>query len=146
MRAVVQRVEHASVTVDGIVVGQIGRGLMVLVGVTHGDTNDGAIKLADKLAKLRIFSDEDDKMNLSVVDVEGSVLVISQFTLYGDVRKGNRPSFVDAARPDVAEPCIETVVSELAARGIPVATGRFGADMDVSLLNQGPVTLVIDVE
>ena len=145
MRAVVQRVSHASVTVDGEVMGAIGRGLCVLVGVTHDDTEAQAVKLAEKLWKLRIFSDDDDKMNLSVADVSGEVLLISQFTLYGDARKGNRPSYITAAHPEVAEPLIVRVGARLTELGATVATGRFGADMNVELLNQGPVTIVLDL-
>lgn len=145
MRAVVQRAKRASVTVDGEVVGQIERGLCVLVGVTHDDTDDTAVRLAEKLWKLRIFADGDDKMNLAVPDVGGQVLVISQFTLYGDARKGNRPSYMDAARPEHAEPLIEQVVARLGELGAVVATGRFGADMAVELVNDGPVTILVDV-
>lgn len=130
--------------VDGAVVGAIQQGLCVLVGVTHEDTNEMASKLADKLYKLRIFSDDDDKMNLSVADISGDILIISQFTLYGSARKGNRPSYVEAARPEVAEPIIEHLVAELRSKGLEVPTGVFGADMDVEILNQGPVTLNIE--
>lgn len=144
MRAVVQRVSRASVTVDGETVGQIGHGLCVLVGVTEGDDQETARRLADKLSNLRIFSDDDDKMNHSVTDVAGSVLIVSQFTLYGDAKKGNRPSFVSAARPEVAEPLIELVTQSLGDRGIEVATGRFGADMAVDLQNDGPVTILLE--
>ncbi len=144
MRMVVQRVARARVIVSGEVVGEIGDGLAVLVGVTHDDTEADAVALARKLAALRIFPDDDDLMNRSVVDVGGSVLVISQFTLYGDVRKGRRPSFVDAARPEQAEPLVDLVASTLAEEGIPIATGRFGASMAVDLLNRGPVTIVIE--
>ena len=146
MRAVVQRVRHASVTVDGEITGAIGAGLCVLVGVTHDDTEIQAIKLADKLWKLRIFADEAGKMNLSVADVSGEVLLVSQFTLYGDAAKGNRPSYITAARPEVAEPLIERVGARLAELGATVATGRFGADMSVELLNEGPVTIIIDLD
>ncbi|MCL4161645.1 UNVERIFIED_CONTAM: hypothetical protein GTU68_028071 [Idotea baltica] len=145
MRAVVQRVSRASVTVADEVVGEIGAGLCVLVGVTHTDTEELAIKLAERLWKLRIFSDEDDKMNLSVADIGGAVLIISQFTLYADAKKGNRPSYVDAARPDHAEPLIELVIEHLRSLGAEVATGRFGADMKVDLLNDGPVTIPLEL-
>lgn len=145
MRALVQRVTRASVSVDDVCVGQIKTGLCVLVGVTHDDTPAKAIKLADKLFKLRIFSDGEGKMNLSVADVGGDVLVISQFTLYGNARKGNRPAYVEAARPEVAEPLVDLVVSELRAKGLAAPTGVFGADMDVDILNQGPVTLSIEL-
>jgi len=145
MRAVVQRAKQALVTVDGEVIGEIGQGLCVLVGVTHDDTEAEALKLADKLWKLRIFTDAEDKMNLAVSDIGGEVLVISQFTLYGDAKKGNRPSFMAAARPRQAEPLIEVVVERLAALGATVPTGRFGADMSVELINDGPVTIIIEL-
>lgn len=145
MRAVVQRVADAKVTVDGETVGSIGIGLAVLVGVAPGDSAEDAGALADKLAGLRIFRDDAGKMNLSVVDVDGAVLVISQFTLYGDTRRGRRPSFVGAAAPDLAEPLVEATVAHLASLGVPTATGRFGADMSVSLTNDGPVTLVLEI-
>ena len=145
MRAVVQRVSRASVTVDGVVVGEIGQGLLVLVGVTTTDSEADAAALATKLAGLRIFSDEESKMNLSVTDVGGAVLVVSQFTLYGSTRKGRRPSFTAAAGPDLAAPLVNRVVDELRAHEIDVATGVFGAMMDVSLVNDGPVTLVVEV-
>ncbi len=145
MRALVQRVSRASVEVDGDIVGQIGLGLCVLVGVTHDDSQEQAEKLADKLYKLRIFADSDDKMNLSVGDVGGDILVISQFTLYGNARKGNRASYVQAARPEVAEPLIKHLVEDLRTRGLSIPTGVFGADMDVELVNQGPVTLSIEI-
>lgn len=146
MRAVVQRVTEASVTVDGEVIGSIGPGLCVLVGVTHRDTDREAAKLADRLAKLRIFRDDDGKMNRSVLDVGGAALVISQFTLYADTRRGNRPGYSDAAPPDQAAPLVEAVADGLAAKGLTVAQGRFGADMDVRILNQGPVTITLDVD
>ncbi|MEM7321787.1 MAG: D-aminoacyl-tRNA deacylase [Actinomycetota bacterium] len=145
MRAVVQRVSRAAVTVDGEVVGSIEHGLCVLVGVTHDDSEAQAIKLAERLWKLRIFTDSEGKMNHSVADVAGSVLIISQFTLYGDARKGNRPSYVDAARPEVAEPLVQRVVDRLTELGAPVATGRFGADMSVDLVNDGPVTISLEL-
>ncbi|MEM9653016.1 MAG: D-aminoacyl-tRNA deacylase [Actinomycetota bacterium] len=145
MRAVVQRVSRAAVTVDGEVVGSIEHGLCVLVGVTHDDSEAQAIKLAERLWKLRIFTDSEGKMNRSVADVAGSVLIISQFTLYGDARKGNRPSYVDAARPEVAEPLVQRVVDRLTELGAPVATGRFGADMSVDLVNDGPVTISLEL-
>ncbi len=146
MRAVVQRVSRASVTVDDEVVGAIGAGLCVLVGVTHGDSEAIARKLAERLWKLRIFADDEDKMNLSVADIGGSILIISQFTLYADTRKGNRPSYVDAARPEAAEPLIETVVEHLRSLGAPVETGRFRADMAVDLVNDGPVTVSLELD
>ncbi len=145
MRAVIQRVERASVSVDRTVVGAIDAGLCVLVGVTHDDTETEAIKLADKLWKLRVFEDGDGKMNRSVVDESGQVLIVSQFTLYGDASRGNRPSFMAAARPEHAEPLIERVVSELTERGVDVATGTFRAEMSVDLVNDGPVTIVLEI-
>ena len=134
LRALVQRVSRASVSVDDQVVGSIGGGLCVLVGVTHDDTEALARKLAERLWKLRIFTDADDKMNLSVADVGGSLLVISQFTLYADTRRGNRPSYIDAARPETAEPLIELLVSHLRSLGATVETGSFGADMMVDIV------------
>ena len=145
MKAVVQRAAHASVTVDDEVIGQIGQGLCVLVGVTHDDTEAQAVKLADKLWKMRIFTDDEGKMNRSVADVSGELLIISQFTLYGDARKGNRPGFTNAARPELAAPLIDLVVSELEAKGATVGTGRFGADMKVDLRNDGPVTIILEL-
>jgi D-tyrosyl-tRNA(Tyr) deacylase len=139
MRAVVQRVSSASVAVDGETVASIGRGLLVLLGVAAGDGEREADKIAAKLEALRVFEDDGGKMNLSVRDAGGELLVVSNFTVYGDTRKGNRPSFVDAARPEVAEPLVERVRAALGARG-----GRFGARMAVELVNDGPVTLVID--
>ncbi len=144
MKLVVQRVGMAAVSVDGDVVGRIGPGLCVLVGITHDDTPEIAAKLADKLVKLRIFGDADDKMNLSVQDVEGEILLISQFTLYGDARKGNRPSFVTAARPEQALPLFTDFVEKVALSGVPVATGEFGAEMKVMIANDGPVTLILE--
>ncbi|OON69154.1 D-aminoacyl-tRNA deacylase [Hymenobacter sp. CRA2] len=147
MRVVVQRVTEASVTVDGEITGQIGPGLLVLAGFTHADTAAELDWMARKLVQLRIFSDADDKMNLSVQDVGGDVLVVSQFTLLADVRKGTRPSYVQAAPPPVAIPLYEEFVRQLTALlGRAVATGRFGADMKVRLLNDGPVTIVLDRE
>jgi D-tyrosyl-tRNA(Tyr) deacylase len=144
MRAVVQRVAGARVLIDGAVAGQVGRGLLVLLGVTHGDTPEAAAWLADKVVGLRIFNDADGKMNLGVADVQGGVLVVSQFTLYGDCKKGRRPSFIDAAPPEVAVPLYETFVNAIKALGVPTATGRFGAMMQVELVNDGPVTLIVD--
>ncbi len=144
MRAVIQRVSSARVTVDSDVVGEIGPGLLVLVGVTHTDGEEQARWLARKVAGLRIFEDDAGKMNLSVKDVGGSVLVVSQFTLYADARKGRRPSFVDAARPDVAEPLVDTFCAFLQEEGVPVETGRFRAMMQVCLCNEGPVTIIVD--
>ena len=144
MRAVLQRVRRARVVVGDEVVGAIERGLLVLLGVAPDDTADGARWLADKIVGLRIFADAEDKMNLAVQDVGGSVLVVSQFTLYGDCRKGRRPSFVAAAPPEIAVPLYEGFVNALRALGVPVQTGRFGAMMQVELVNDGPVTLILD--
>ncbi len=144
MRAVIQRVSEASVTVDGQVVGAIGRGLLILLGVSHTDTATDAALLADKIAQLRIFSDQEGKFNLSVLDVGGETLVVSQFTLYADTRKGRRPSFTAAARPEIAAPLVDAFVDALRAHNLRVATGVFGAMMQVALINDGPVTLVID--
>ena len=145
MRALIQRVTHASVSVGDEVVGTIGPGLCVFVGVTHDDTPAMAAKLADKVYGLRVFDDADGVMNKSAADAGGAVLVVSQFTLYGDTRKGRRPGYVDAARPEVAEPLIDAVVAALRALGAPVETGRFRADMLVELANDGPVTLLIEL-
>lgn len=145
MRAVVQRVTSASVTVNGDEVGAIGAGLCALVGVTHTDTVDHARRLADRLWGLRIMADGDGVMNRSVADTGGAVLVVSQFTLYGDTSRGRRPSWRDAAGGDVAEPLVDAVADALRALGAPVATGRFGADMAVSLVNDGPVTVIVEV-
>lgn len=144
MRAVVQRVSSARVVVDGETVGEIAGGLLALVGATHEDTLEDARALAQKIAGLRIFSDSEGKMNLSVTDVGGATLVVSQFTLYGDVRKGRRPSFVKAARPGPAQRLVDEVAAELRGRGVPVATGRFGVMMEVSLTNEGPVTILVE--
>lgn len=144
MRAVIQRVEKASVSIGGAVCGKIGQGFLVLLGVTEGDTVEDAHYLADKTIKLRVFTDENDKMNLSLADIGGGLLIVSQFTLYGDCKKGNRPSFTGAARSDTAIPLYEAFVARCRASGLPVATGRFGADMAVSLVNDGPVTLIMD--
>ncbi|MCC6698325.1 MAG: D-tyrosyl-tRNA(Tyr) deacylase [Candidatus Hydrogenedentes bacterium] len=144
MRAIVQRVDESSVSVEGRAVARIGKGLMVLLGVGSEDTEADARYLADKIAGLRCFADEDSKFNLSVEDVGGSILAVSQFTLYGDCRKGKRPSFSDAARPELAIPLYEAFVGLLRARGLHVETGEFGAHMDVHLVNNGPVTLMVD--
>lgn len=144
MRAVLQRVRRARVTVGEEVVGEIGCGLLVLLGVSREDTPEQARWLADKIVGLRLFADADDKMNLGVADVSGSVLVVSQFTLYGDCRKGRRPSFIDAAPPEIAIPLYEAFINGVKAQGVPVATGRFGAMMQVELVNDGPVTLIVD--
>jgi D-aminoacyl-tRNA deacylase len=144
MRVVVQRSKEASVTVDGEVTGQITKGLVLLVGVTHTDKEEDAVYLADKIANLRIFEDADEKMNFSLMDVGGEILSVSQFTLYGDCRKGRRPNFMDAARPDQAVQIYEAFNSLLREKGIRVETGIFGAMMDVQLINDGPVTLIVD--
>lgn len=144
MRAVVQRVERASVTVDGEVVGAIGPGLLAFVGVTHDDDVTHARKLAGKIAHLRVFDDEAGVMNRSLRDTAGGVLVVSQFTLYGDTSRGRRPSWVEAARPEQAEPLVEAVVQELRALGAHTETGVFRADMLVELVNDGPVTLLLE--
>ena len=144
MRIVLQRVSRARVTVDGEETGAIGRGLLVLLGVRQGDTPESARRLADKLVGLRIFADDEGKMNRGVVDVGGGVLVVSQFTLYGDCSKGKRPSFITAAPPEIAIPLYEGFVDAVRALGVPVATGRFGAMMDVELVNDGPVTLIVE--
>jgi D-aminoacyl-tRNA deacylase len=146
MRAVVQRVTKASVTVEDSTVGSIGLGLLVLLGVSRSDTVASADYLVEKLLGLRIFDDHDGKMNLSVRDVGGAVLVVSQFTLFGDVRRGKRPSFDDAARPEEARALYEYVVSKIREQGIECSTGEFQAMMDVSLVNDGPVTILIDSE
>jgi D-tyrosyl-tRNA(Tyr) deacylase len=144
MRAVVQRVSRAKVTVDGIVVGEIGLGLLVLLGVGRNDNNDAADYLADKIVGLRIFEDEAGKMNLAVGEVDGGVLVVSQFTLYGDVRRGKRPSFDDAAPPQQARELYEYFVDRIQKAGLLCATGRFQEMMDVELVNEGPVTILLD--
>lgn len=146
MRALIQRVSRASVTVGGDVVGSIGLGLVVLVGVTHADTRVQADWLANKLAGLRVFEDGAGKMNGSLADVGGALLVVSQFTLYGDVRKGRRPSFSGAARPGQAEPLVTYFVEQLRERGLAVETGVFGAHMQVEIHNDGPVTMLLERE
>lgn len=144
MRAVLQRVSRAKVTIAGEVAGEIGHGWLVLLGVGPQDSDKTAAWLADKVANLRAFADDTGKMNRSVQDVNGAVLVVSQFTLYGDCSKGRRPSFIGAAPPDVAIPLYEAFMNGLRALGIPVECGRFGADMQVELVNDGPVTLILD--
>lgn len=144
MRACVQRVSEASVTVEGNVVGQIGHGMLVLLGITQDDTRRDVQFMAEKTTGLRIFEDDEGKMNRSLVDVDGSMLVVSQFTLLGDCRKGRRPSFIAAAEPDLAERLYETFVEEVQQRNVTVATGQFRAHMDVALVNDGPVTLLLD--
>ena len=144
MRLVVQRVARASVTVDGEVTGKIGRGYMVLVGAEVGDTEADARLCADKLAGLRVFVDDEGKMNRSVLDVGGAILLVSQFTLLGDARHGRRPSFIAAARPEEAEPLLVKMQRMLEEKGLHVETGRFRAHMEVELVNDGPVTILID--
>jgi D-tyrosyl-tRNA(Tyr) deacylase len=144
LRGVVQRVSRASVTVEGETVGQIGKGFAVLVGVEEGDTDSDVAYLCDKISGLRVFEDDEGKMNLSLDEVGGQVLVISQFTLIGDCRKGRRPSFIRSAPMDVAEKLYLEVADGLRARGLTVQTGKFRAEMEVELLNQGPVTLLLD--
>ena len=146
MRAVLTRVRSASVTIEGRVAGKIGQGFLILLGVTHEDTEAQAIKLADKLAGLRIFEDEDGKMNRGLETVNGEILVVSQFTLYGNCKKGRRPEFLSAARPDVAIPLYERFVQRVRDKGIRVETGEFGAYMEVDSLNDGPFTLVVDTK
>lgn len=145
MKALVQRVDRAQVSVDGEIVGSVGPGLCVLIGVTHDDTSAHAEKMASKLTKLRIFDDEEGRMNRSVADIGGDVLVVSQFTLYGDTAKGNRPSYIDAARPEQAEPLVEELVDHLRSLGLKVETGRFRAMMKVELVNDGPVTIALEL-
>lgn len=144
MKAVIQRVKYASVRVDNVVIGKCDMGFMILLGVGHEDTEKDVDILVNKISKLRVFEDENGKMNLSIQDVSGQILVISQFTLYADCKKGNRPSFVNAAPPAVAIPLYEKFADDLAALGIHTERGEFGADMKVELLNDGPVTIVLD--
>ena len=144
MRVVLQRVTRASVSINGAPARGIGRGYCLLVGFTHTDTVEQAVWMADKVAGLRVFSDAEGKMNLALAEVGGAVLVVSQFTLYGDSAKGRRPSFIDAARPDVAIPLYERFCAELVARGLPVETGEFGADKQVEIHNDGPVTILLE--
>ena len=146
MRAVLTRVKHASVTIDGKVHGQIGEGFLILLGVTHEDTEAQAVKLADKLTGLRIFEDENGKMNRSLEDVKGQLLIVSQFTLYGNCKKGRRPEFLAAARPEVAILLYEKFVQLCRDKGFHTETGEFGAYMQVESLNDGPVTLVVDTD
>lgn len=146
MRAVLTRVKNASVTVDGSVIGQIGQGFLILLGVTHEDTEAQAVKLADKLMGLRIFEDENGKMNRSLEDVGGQVLVVSQFTLYGNCKKGRRPEFLAAARPEIAIPLYEKFIALCRDKGFSVETGEFGAEMLVESVNDGPVTLIVDTD
>ena len=144
MRAVIQRVKSSSVTVSGELIGNIGKGLLVLLGVSSSDKNDDAKYLADKIANLRIFEDEDHKLNRSLIDMEGEMLVVSQFTLLGDCKKGRRPSFVKAAPPVMANELYKQFVEYVRQKGITVKTGRFQTMMEVSLINDGPVTLIVE--
>ena len=144
MRVLLQRVEQASVAVEGREVAAVGRGFLALVGVTHDDTHEHAARLAAKLVKLRVFDDERGLMNRSIVEAGGAVLAVSQFTLYADTRKGNRPSFTDAAPPAQGEVLYEAFVAAVGAAGVPVATGVFGAHMRVTLVNDGPVTILLE--
>jgi D-tyrosyl-tRNA(Tyr) deacylase len=144
MRTVIQRVREASVRVEDQIIGAIGRGLVIFVGVTHTDTDDDARWLAQKIATLRIFEDDAGKFNRSALDVDASALVVSQFTLYADARRGRRPDFVDAARPEIAEPLIDRLVALLREQGVKVETGKFQARMLVHILNDGPVTIILD--
>ena len=144
MRILLQRVSRAEVRVDARVTGSIGRGFLLLVGFTHTDTETELAWMAEKVTGLRLFADADDKMNLALADVDGALLVVSQFTLYGDASKGRRPSFIDAARPEVAVPLYERFVALLRARDVHTETGEFGATMDVELVNDGPVTLWVE--
>ena len=145
MRALIQRVNGASVTVKGETIAAIGKGLLVFLGISNQDTGEDLEYLAKKIGGLRIFSDEEGKMNLNVADVQGSILLVSQFTLYASTKKGNRPSFIDAAPPEIAVPMYEQAILQFAQdSGVPVKTGKFGADMKVALLNDGPVTVWMD--
>lgn len=144
MRALIQRVSKASVSVEGRVISQIGKGLVVLLGVGHGDGEEQVRFLAEKIAHLRIFEDEQGKTNLSVLDVKGEAIVVSQFTLYADTRKGRRPSFTDAALPELAEPLVDRFVEALRGYGVPTQTGQFGAHMLVEIHNDGPVTIWLE--
>lgn len=146
MRAVIQRVSQASVSIEDNIVGVIQQGFMVLLGITHEDTGDDVAYLVRKIKNLRVFEDEEGKMNRSLESINGAVLSISQFTLYGETKKGNRPSFIQAAPPSIAIPLYEAFNEGLQAEGISVATGKFGADMQVALVNDGPVTIVIDTK
>ncbi|MGN1350339.1 MAG: D-aminoacyl-tRNA deacylase [Anaerovoracaceae bacterium] len=144
MKTVIQRVSEASVTIDGQVTGRIGKGFMILIGIGAEDTKEQADWIAQKIANMRIFEDEEERMNLSLKDVGGEILAISQFTLYADCRKGNRPNFLGAGKPEMSEPLYEYLCDALRAHGIHVETGVFGADMKVALVNDGPVTIVLE--
>lgn len=144
MRAVVQRVTESTLSIGGEVHSEIGKGFMVLLGVTETDTEEDAKVLAEKISKLRVFRDENDKMNLSLIDIGGEMQIVSQFTLYADCHKGNRPSFINAALPEKAIPLYEKFIDHVKSIGIPVVTGVFGADMEINLINDGPVTIILD--
>ena len=144
MRVILQRVLSASVTIDEAIYSQINHGLLILLGVTHNDTKEDIEWLVQKIINLRIFNDETDKMNRSIQDVQGELLVVSQFTLFASTKKGNRPSFIASARPEIAIPLYETFIDEIKKTGIDTQTGMFGADMQVGLVNDGPVTIIID--
>ena len=146
MRVLLQRVSHASVSIEGNVISSIGKGLLILLGIGHGDGEDQAGFLAEKVANLRIFQDEQGKTNLSVLDIKGEAIVVSQFTLYADARKGRRPSFTDAAVPEIAAPLVERFVELLRGHGIPTQTGKFGEHMSVEIQNDGPVTIWLENE
>ncbi|MBG0787622.1 MAG: D-tyrosyl-tRNA(Tyr) deacylase [Anaerolineaceae bacterium] len=144
MKAVIQRVSEGSVTVDGKVVAEIGQGLVILLGIAPEDTVELAKQMVDKIAHLRIFEDDEEKMNLSALDVNAEAIVVSQFTLYADTSRGRRPSFIGAAKPDLAKPLVESFAHLLTDQGVPTQTGVFGAMMDVALVNDGPVTIVME--
>lgn len=144
MRAVIQRVSEGSVSVDGKIIGEINQGLVILLGVTHDDTREDADYLSEKIVNLRIFNDDAGKMNRSLLDINGAVLAISQFTLYGNTRKGRRPSFVEAAPPDIADPLYEYFMANTREKGVVVEKGQFGAMMQVKIFNDGPVTILLD--
>ena len=144
MRALLQRVSRASVTVEGQTISVIGKGLLILLGVGHGDGEEQAKFLAEKIANLRVFEDEQGKTNLSILDVKGEAIVVSQFTLYADTRKGRRPSFIDAALPDIAEPLVSSFAELLHGHGVPTQTGKFGAHMQVEIHNDGPLTIWLE--
>jgi D-tyrosyl-tRNA(Tyr) deacylase len=146
MRVLLQRVSHASVSIEGNIISSIGKGLLILLGIGHGDGEDQAGFLAEKVANLRIFQDEQGKTNLSVLDIKGEAIVVSQFTLYADARKGRRPSFTDAAVPEIAAPLVERFVELLRGHGIPTQTGKFGEHMSVDIQNDGPVTIWLENE